>query len=451
MLKKIKRIAACITGLAVILTCTGCTIGKGTANALTVDGTQVKSGIYIYYSYSALQEAISKAKENDSSIKEDDEKALKKCKIDGTDFMTWIQDKATDNCAYHVAVNKHFDELKLTLSDEDKEKLEQYVDSSWEQNGDMFTKSGISKESIHEVMETSFKSDEIFDAYYGEGGSKGITDEQVREYYEKNNARVKYVKIALTDSNGNNLEDKELQNRRDMADDYLERAKTAAGKGNQELLDEFDAIISDYKEYESSYSAESSGTDEETEASTESTEASTEAAAESSSAGASETTSASGSDSDKTTTTTVATTTTAASESGSETGTTTTTNPFANENIIQAVTTAEGETEEDLTYTPCEKVYKAAFDEKTKTDAPEIIEDKDTKSLYVMVKLDITDRMNEDDLWSEDGSDNARSAMFSKEAQDMIEEWADAYKVERNERAYKRYDPFDIEDESATQ
>lgn len=451
MLKKIKRIAACITGLAVILTCTGCTIGKGTANALTVDGTQVKSGIYIYYSYSALQEAISKAKENDSSIKEDDEKALKKCKIDGTDFMTWIQDKATDNCAYHVAVNKHFDELKLTLSDEDKEKLEQYVDSSWEQNGDMFTKSGIGKESIHEVMETSFKSDEIFDAYYGEGGSKGITDEQVREYYEKNNARVKYVKIALTDSNGNDLEDKELQNRRDMADDYLERAKTAAGKGNQELLDEFDAIISDYKEYESSYSAESSGTDKETEASTESTEASTEAAAESSSAGVSETTSASGSDSDKTTTTTVATTTTAASESGSETGTTTTTNPFANENIIQAVTTAEGETEEDLTYTPCEKVYKVAFDEKTKTDAPEIIEDKDTKSLYVMVKLDITDRMNEDDLWSEDGSDNARSAMFSKEAQDMIEEWADAYKVERNERAYKRYDPFDIEDESATQ
>ena len=50
MIRKWKRIIAAVLSSAMIFTCAGCTSGKNTAYALTVDGYQVKAGVYIYYS-----------------------------------------------------------------------------------------------------------------------------------------------------------------------------------------------------------------------------------------------------------------------------------------------------------------------------------------------------------------------------------------------------------------
>mgnify|MGYP003213735813 CR=1 FL=1 len=57
MLKKAKKILTGIIASAMVLSCAGCGTGKSTAYALTVDGYQVKAGVYIYYQYTAFQEA----------------------------------------------------------------------------------------------------------------------------------------------------------------------------------------------------------------------------------------------------------------------------------------------------------------------------------------------------------------------------------------------------------
>ena len=147
---------------------------------------KVKAGVYIYYQYAALQEAKNLAKKDNSDLDTDDEKALKKVKIQGKDFLQWVEDKAVANCSEHVAVLKHFDEMELTLSDDDKDSIASYVDNAYENNPDMFEGNGIGKESLEEVMTSTYKSQEIFNALYGDDGTEGVKEDDIKKFYEEN-------------------------------------------------------------------------------------------------------------------------------------------------------------------------------------------------------------------------------------------------------------------------
>lgn len=444
MLKKFKRIIAAVVSSVMILTSAGCTTGKNTAYALTVDGYQVKAGVYIYYSYTALTEAKNLAAKQDEKLDVKDEKALKKIKIEGKDFLTFVKDKTTESCVDHVAVMKHFDELELTLTQDELDEIDEYVESSWQNNEDMFTENGISKESIKEIMTSSYKSDAIFKAYYGEGGSENVTEDQLKDFYTENNARVKYVDMDMHDSEGNELDEagkKELQN---MADDFLKRAKSADDE--KSMLEEFDKFQEEYDDYVADKAAKSSG-EESTEATTEPvTEAETKTTTSDSADETTENTESTET-TDKTDSTENKTVTTAPESDNKET-TSTTTKPYANETIIQVVTTAKESKEEpdESSYKPSKKVYDWIFND-AKTGVPEIVEDEDT--MYVIVRLDITERMDEDDLWSESNVDSVRYRMFSNDLQDMLDSWGEEYEVVKNDKAYKRYDPFKIKAEQS--
>lgn len=447
MLKKIRRILAGIAASALVLTSTGCGVGKNTAYALTIDDYQVKAGIYIYYSYSALSEAKAMAQKLDESIDVNDRDALEKVKLEGKDFLTWVKDKTTETCANHVAVIKHFDELGLSLTEDEQKEIKTYIDSAWDAQSKMFEGNGIGRESLEEVITMSFKTEAVFNSFYGEGGSEGVTDDQLKDFYVDNHMRAKYIAMDLHDAEGNDLDDAAKKEITDMADDFLKRAKDAGKESEQAMLDEFTAMQSEYDEYVSSKAKEA--VDENT------TEPTTEAATESTTEASTETTVSSG-DSDAEAPTDVSSeptgrenevTETTAPESNEET-TTTTTNPYANETIINIVTTAQNSdssNENKPTYTPSEKCYNWLLND-AKYGVPEIIEDESEETLYLIVKLDINNRINADDLWNENNVEGVRSSMFSEDFQKMLDEWASAYKIEKNEKAYKRYDPFDIKE-----
>lgn len=409
MLKKLKRIIAAAVSSAIVLTSAGCTTGKNTAYALTVDGYKVKAGVYIYYSYTALMEAKNMAAGQDENLDITDNKALEKVKIEGKPFLDFVKDKTTDSCINHVAVIKHFDELGLSLTDEAKEEIDEYVEATWDSSEDMFTGNGISKESIEEIMTSSYKSDEIFKAYYGEGGSENVTDDQLREHYTENNARVRYIDMDLHDAEGNDLDEEGKKELKDMAEDFLKRAKDA--DDITEMLKKFDEFQEEYDDYVAQQAAEAAGEEVATEEVAHDHDAETTTAPE--------------------------------GEESSET-TTTTTISYANEQIVPVVTTEEGTKEEDVTYLPSKTCYDWIYND-AKTGIPEIVEDEDT--LYVIVRLDIIERMTEDDLWSEDGVENVRYEMYSDDLQDLLDTWGDEYEVVKNEKAYKRYNPFDIKEE----
>ncbi|MGN1481685.1 hypothetical protein [Porcipelethomonas sp.] len=451
MLKKTKRILSGIIASALLLTCAGCGVGKSTAYALTIDGYQVKAGVYIYYQYAALQEAKNLAKEADSEIDTEDEKALKKTTIQGKEFLKWVEDKAIANCSEHVAVLKHFDEMELSLSDEDMDSIDSYVESAYENNPVMFEGNGIGEESLKEVMTSTYKSQEIFEALYGEGGSEGIKEDDIKDYYIENNARVKYVGLDLHDAEGNDLDEAGKKEITDMADDFLKRAKNAGSE--EAMLEEFDTMQEEYDKYVSDKAAEAAGEETTTQAATEeTTEEVTEAPSETTEYEADINEDEAETDSDEEEASeesdeneSAEETTTAVSESDEEAETTTTVDPYANETIIAVVTTDENTKEEDVTYNPSKIFYDWVYND-AKTGVPEIVEDEDT--IYVAVRLDITERMTDDDLWSENSIENTRFSMFSDDLQDKLDEWVDEYEVVRNEKAIKRYDPFAIKTDS---
>lgn len=454
MIRKWKRIIAAVLSSAMIFTCAGCTSGKNTAYALTVDGYQVKAGVYIYYSYTALTEAKNLAAKQDENLDVTDEDALKKVKIEGKDFLDYVKDKTTESCIDHVAVIKHFDELGLSLTDDEKKEINDYVESSWDSNGDMFEGNGIGKDSLKEIMTSSYKSDAIFNAYYGEDGSENVTEDQLKEYYTENNARVRYIDMDLHDADGNDLDDAGKKEIQDMADDFLKRAKAASGE--KDMLEKFDEFQEEYDEFVTNQAAEASGEEETTEAETEAdteeetTEAETteaeseEEAAEDEEQSDSEDTEETTEEASETEESDEEAVTTAPESEESEETTTTTTSPYASERIISVVTTEEGTAEEDVTYTPSKKCYDWIFND-AETGVPAIVEDEDT--MYVIVRFDIAERMTDDDLWSESNVENVRYAMFSDDLQDMLDSWGNEYEVVKNEKAYKRYDPFKIESE----
>lgn len=464
MLKRFKRIAAAVLASVVTFTCTGCTAGKSTAYALTVDGYQIKAGVYIWYSLSALTEATNLAMKQDENLKKDDEKALKKVKLEGKDFLEYVKDKTTENCINHVAIIKHFDELGLSLTEEEEEEIEEAVDANWEQaeeqQNKLFTKNGIGKESLEEIYTNNYKSDAIFNAYYGEEGSEKVTEEQLKDYYTENNARVRYIDMDLHDAEGNDLDDAGKKEIKDMADSFLKRAKAAGNE--EEMMAEFDKFQEEYDKYVSDKAAEAAGSDEEgsteavTDAATEpetepETEAETTAATESDSSNADSGRSSEseagtqGSTEPTEESTNEESVTTTAPEEDEEAPTTTTTAPYAAETIVHVITTEEGTKEEDVKYTPSKKCYDWIFNT-AKTGVPEIVEDDHT--IYVIVRLDINERMNDDDLWTEGSTTSVRSEMFSDDMEDMIKSWGGEYEVVKNKRAYKKYDPFKIDTET---
>ncbi len=437
MFKKVKKILTGIIASAMIVSCAGCGTGKSTAYALTVDGYQVKAGIYIYYQYSAFQEAKNLAAKANEKLDVNDEKALKKAKIDGKDFLQWVEDKATISCAEHVAAIKKFDEMKLTLDEDDIEAIETNAESYYDENPEMFEDNGIGEESLKDIMANTYKVQKIFESLYGEDGTEGVKNEDIKNFYIENNARVKYIGLDLHDSQGNDLDETGKKEIKDMADDFLKRAKNA--DSTEKMLDEFDVMQEEYDKYVADKAAEAAG-EETTEAVTEAaTEATTEATT------TEITTASTVSDNNETDVTTAKevssseTTTTSVSESTNEAETTT--KPYANETIIPVVTTNENTKEEEVKYTPSKTFYDWVYD-KAKTGSPEIVEDEDT--LYVAVRLDITERMTDDDLWSEQSIDNTRFDMFSDDLQDKLDEWVSGYSIDKNKKAYKRYDPFDF-------
>lgn len=463
-----KKAAAVLVAAAMTAAGVGCTAGSGTAYAMTIDGVQVNAGIYIYYSYASYMELTQTLQSENSELDVSDKDVVKEQKMDGVSSEEWIKNKALEYCQRYVAIEKKFEELDLSLTEEENKEISSTIDSFWDTNGELYEKNGIAKSSVQSVLENTYMTNDVFLYYYGLDGEEGTTEDDLKQYYEENNARVRYIKFNLTDGNGEALDDAGKKDMKAKVEDYL--GEINALKGDEDAMeDEMDTVQSDYNAYVTSISEEAAAatatsatdadgneipaTTEETTTTTEETTTTTTAAAEDSAA-ATET--AGDSDSEETTATeeTAAeeTTTEAAvetDENGSEV-TTTTTAPYANEQIIAKVTTKEDTKEEDITYTPCKNVYDYAFGDGQKNygDAT-IIEDDD--AYYIVMSRDIKDRMTEDDLWTESQQNTVISQEYSDAFEDMLDGWTADQKVEKNDSAIKRYDAFKIDMDSSSQ
>ena len=487
-----KRAAALVLSVCTALTLPSC--GENTANAMKVDGTDIRAGVYLFYATNAYSDAISVLMDNGETFTDaETSKALKKkldkANIDGIHADEWIQNKAVEYCQELVAVNRDFDALGLKLTGEELAAIDTQVAGYMSGFASFFNKTGIGEASVREVCTAQFKREALWKAYYGEDGSEKVDPDTLFNHYADGHIRCKYIEMPLKDGEGNLLKADGKAEIEKMAEDYLRRLEKKKGD-RTELFAEFDYLQREHEEYVTSLSnAAVTTTDENgstittattakvttTEATT--TESGTTVSGETGSSAETTTTTAE-STSDETTTTAAAdttgdgdTTTTGSdttTDTDEETTTTvTTTGLYAFQIDLEKVlnvSTSASEEEEDKkeesgesgesddeeavtttgpTYTPCEKVYNWLADASTPLDKPELI--KDEECWYIVMKMDIKERMTEKDLWTESAVENVRRELYYDAFEDKLKDMGDKLDVERNKRAFKRYKVLDID------
>lgn len=474
-MKILKKAAAALLAVCTAFTCASC--GEDTANAMTVDGYDVRAGIYLYYATSAYTEAMSVLRDggqNFDDVKETKEikKVMQDATIDEVDAETWIQNKAAQHCADFVQVEREFEALGLTLSGQELAAIKNETASNMNYYGDFYKSAGIGEQSVRDIVANNYKQNAIWEAYYGDEGSVGVKQEDMQDYYAENHLRLKYIEMPLKDGEGNLLKADGKKEIEKMADDFMKRLAKKDGS-EAELMNEMDFLIEENANYQTSISeAAVTTTDDEGNTITTATTAkvTTNEKGETDTTSAEDgetttettvtTTAADDADGDTTETTTTVEVTTettdttaGADETTTTTASTTLTYSFQYEHTLQVSTTATkkaDEKEADTTttepyYTPCKAVYDWAADEDTPLLKPEKILSDDEETIYIVVKLDIRERINEDDIWTDSVKESVRTEMYNDEFQDMMREKADALPAKRNEKAFKRYKVLDLD------
>ena len=369
-------------------------------------------------------------------------------------------------------MQREFDKLGLKLTGEELARIDATTNSNMQTFGDFFKASGIGEQSVREIVTVSYKQNALWKAYYGDDGSKNISEDTLKQHYLDNHFRFKYIQMPLKDGEGNLLKADGKEEIEKMAQDYLARLAKKAGN-EADLMTEFDYLIDEHNNYVTSLS-EAAVTTTDDQGNTITTPTTTKATTTEATTTA-ETTSAGGEQGEQTTTTAAATSegeqttttaetaassgdvTTASTETTETTTTVSSTTGETNhlgystdkEKVYAVSTTAKQEEgEEDTTtaepsYTPCEKVYKFASDPATPLLKPELIKDEET--YYIVIKMDLKDRMTTDDRWTDSQKESVREELYFKEFSDMLDDMGKALPVERNEAAYKRYHVLDLD------
>lgn len=401
-MKNLKKLAAAALSVSLSAAMFGCTpsIGGNTRTAMTIDGYDVPAGLFIYYTIQGYSEASSTLADQNGETP--DMKTVKNSNIDSLDSTDWIQDKATEYCVDFVSIEKEFEAVGGELSADDKDYAASLAEYYYEADSRL-ADNGISLDSMRLMAESSYKEQAIFNYYFGFDGEYGCSEDELKEYFNENYARVKYVAISLTDEEGNALTDNEQRTLRKKAEDY---AKQINSKSKElDKMHEVDTVQEDYDEYVAAQTT--AAVDEETE---------------------------------------VTTTTTAAAD---EETTTTTTDPYANERIIQRNTTASADdaSSDDTETTAVEETDDTRFKDFVFNELAldkAAVYDYNDETIYVVIRGDLYERMTEDDYWTDDYIQSLQSQRYYNDYVELLDTKADALTVEKNKSAYRRYSPFKL-------
>lgn len=178
-----KRIIAIVLVAMLALSFAGC--HKKGEIAIKVDGVEFTSAYYMC----ALVNADSTAKSMAQESLTDDEKSGKteidyfSKKIEGKNFVDWVEETALDNIKTIAAYKLICKENDLKLDEETRKNAEAYADYYWTSYGygPYFEVNGIGKQTYTDYMVDTYYSELYFQHIYGPEGEKAITDQQIKD------------------------------------------------------------------------------------------------------------------------------------------------------------------------------------------------------------------------------------------------------------------------------
>lgn len=220
-----KKSLAAILALVMTAGLSACTVGGGASWAAKAGEMTVPAGVYIgelmnaYYSAAANVDPEAK-----DPLKE---------QVDGITVSQKVSEDAKNALASYIAVEQKFDELGLNLDETTDAAIAQNVEAYWQYIGKSYEENGISKESYQKLFTNDAKKSEIFMSIYGEGGTEEVPEEELKEKFQADYAKIIMIPINFSASEDAQVKEEDKNKAREIIDKYEQLAKDG---GNMEDL-----------------------------------------------------------------------------------------------------------------------------------------------------------------------------------------------------------------------
>ena len=263
-MRKAKKLAAVLACVLMATSASGCT---NTKYAVKADGEEIKAGIYIGYLQDVLIDQINELYYD--GVTED----YFSQQVEGKSLAEYVKEKALQSTKENYAIKKQFESEGLSFTDEEIKLLNTNFNDAWDNSGELFEEIGVGKESYKEIYRDYLRRSKLFTHYYGEGGEKAPTDDEMVKYIDDNYMRYKIMTFYKSSSEDEATADEANAKALESRDKYYEIGKDYS-------FEEFDQLIDQRTADEAAEAAEAEeaaeGTEDEAESSVDETESSAE-------------------------------------------------------------------------------------------------------------------------------------------------------------------------------
>lgn len=226
-MKAFKKIIAMLLCVVIAMSATAC--GGDTSWVLKTEKTEITAGQYMYY----LMNAYSNA----TYMVEDAEKNVLSQTIDGVKAATWIENAALDSAKFATVVKEMFEAEGLELTADNEAYVNQMANYYWAYFGEtVYAPNGVAYNTLVKVMSYDTMASQLFEHFYGEGGSREISADDVKKGLVENYAKIKEIGISLAGMSGEMRSDKVQETLKAKAEDYKKRIE--AGEKIEDLIKE---------------------------------------------------------------------------------------------------------------------------------------------------------------------------------------------------------------------
>ena len=210
-MKLFKKSIAIILAVVFTLTLTAC--HSKDEVALTIEGIDIKTGLYL----NALVDCDSDARvrvdeqlaaaEQESGSTSTEETDYYSQQLDGLDYKEYVNMKTLERCKEFALYQKLVNDGVIKLTDEEKTNAASYAENYWNYYGYsyLYAANGVSLETFEQMMLYSAYSNAYFMHLYGEGGEKEVPKATIKQNMLDNYAlayvlNASYVENATEDS-----------------------------------------------------------------------------------------------------------------------------------------------------------------------------------------------------------------------------------------------------------
>ena len=211
-----KRLLAAVLCAGMVASFAGCG-GVDTTWIAKYGDTKLPAGVYIATMMNVYTEAQTKV--------EDPKGDLLSQQIDGVSADEWIRNETMNRVRQYIAVDQKFAEMGLSLTEEEQQQLDATFTYQWSMLKNIYELNGVGETSLRLTLENSVKTNDLFYAIYGEGGTQAVTDEELLDKIEEDYAKTRYIILSKVDNTGTALPEDKLAEVKELAESYLTRAQ----------------------------------------------------------------------------------------------------------------------------------------------------------------------------------------------------------------------------------